>query len=856
MAKIDLKNKKTKTIILVGAFILLVIFFLGFLRLNFMVGEQLRMTISPEYIETTVVSPGTLKIEVDVKVYNKFVCEATCNYVLADLSSNKLIDSGSFTSKAFKNEQYTKDIFLDQKGYGSRLYLYKIQCTNEYSSLCPVQRDSLVRKSLVVASYTPDSAQLSALEYSTLAYNQTLSNYIQASRLHSGTGEIISLLNLPVNTSQYHSIDSELSSLSDTMNNAINVWDSQDLLATKSYIDSNNLVSRSASLLTKVSSYNSNVVSIAKNHNSLVQDLSVLRNKMLDYSKALLIPEQLSGITSNNNPSNSPNASASIKFNITKTISDYNVLIYYISSEYDYSNANATYNKLIASTSTLDSLIYSEISVSIAELSVPLFVHSRIICDSNASKCGDYDESVFLDNSVAGFDSAEQKLMHLCNYSDKILSDTLLQETPNNINQNQSSNQTGNETNSSISSKADSVESLLLQYWRLSEYYSMAPNVYTLNYIDWVKSELLDQHNISDPDSYSNLAINASQVYFNEENILISEIEKITLSCSIWQNLTSLGLDLNVKTLPSNTYNESVLDDPGLYDADISTRPIPEFVPQCCLFGKCQSCEKSPEKNPLIMLHGHAFLEDAHAYRSIEIFNDFEQKFSDDKLYYQSGMLIPSTPSTEGILGRYYLPASIKPTYYLETYNDLLGLTVSESKTTGIDTYALRLKEYIEYTKYMTGSEKVDIVAHSMGGLVVRRYLQIFGDENVGKVILIGTPNHGITERTYAFCKLFGATNECDDMKEGGLFLRKLNDQTNTAVVDEMYLVIGRGCDTDGEDGDGIVVAENSLIKSIPEENILYVQGSCSGTNSLHNVLLDTSKYPEVYWFVKEKLKD
>jgi hypothetical protein len=69
-----------------------------------------------------------------------------------------------------------------------------------------------------------------------------------------------------------------------------------------------------------------------------------------------------------------------------------------------------------------------------------------------------------------------------------------------------------------------------------------------------------------------------------------------------------------------------------------------------------------------------------------------------------------------------------------------------------------------------------------------------------------------------------------------------------------MYLVVGRGCDTDGEDGDGIVTVNNSMILGLPSNHIFYVDGKCSGTDVLHNDLLDTEKYPEVYEYVKSIL--
>lgn len=40
-------------------------------------------------------------------------------------------------------------------------------------------------------------------------------------------------------------------------------------------------------------------------------------------------------------------------------------------------------------------------------------------------------------------------------------------------------------------------------------------------------------------------------------------------------------------------------------------------------------------------------------------------------------------------------------------------------------------------------ASKVDFVVHSMGGLLVRVYAQRYGAKKIGRVVMIGTPNHG-----------------------------------------------------------------------------------------------------------------
>lgn len=63
-----------------------------------------------------------------------------------------------------------------------------------------------------------------------------------------------------------------------------------------------------------------------------------------------------------------------------------------------------------------------------------------------------------------------------------------------------------------------------------------------------------------------------------------------------------------------------------------------------------------------------------------------------------------------------------------------------------IERFTLRLSKRVEQICEETGSEKVVIVAHSMGGLVSRNYIHnMDGDKRIAKLITLGTPHHGTT---------------------------------------------------------------------------------------------------------------
>lgn len=107
----------------------------------------------------------------------------------------------------------------------------------------------------------------------------------------------------------------------------------------------------------------------------------------------------------------------------------------------------------------------------------------------------------------------------------------------------------------------------------------------------------------------------------------------------------------------------------------------------------------------------------------------------------------------------------------LHTYDDLVSTLDQNGYTPDVDlftfaydwrnsnvTTAGQLKQKIDAVKGICGCERVDLVAHSMGGLVARQYMQSAGYEgDVDQVIFLGTPHRG-APKAYA-------------MWEGGAFV-------------------------------------------------------------------------------------
>ena len=193
----------------------------------------------------------------------------------------------------------------------------------------------------------------------------------------------------------------------------------------------------------------------------------------------------------------------------------------------------------------------------------------------------------------------------------------------------------------------------------------------------------------------------------------------------------------------------------------------------------------------------------------------------------------------------------MRTSYYFDINENLGQGSVIQTKTNDINNYAIRLNDIIEEVRLKTNREKVIVVAHSMGGLVTRRYMQIFGDNKIDKIIMIGTPNKGISGRTKNYCPIFGSKLECDDMEKTSLFMSKLNNAQIPKV--KMYNIIGTGCATNNEDGDGVVEKSSAYLDFA--ENY-YVNGRCDDTKLivLHNDLIQPDKYPEVLNIINEIL--
>jgi len=361
---------------------------------------------------------------------------------------------------------------------------------------------------------------------------------------------------------------------------------------------------------------------------------------------------------------------------------------------------------------------------------------------------------------------------------------------------------------------------------------------------------------------------NFNQTQVDELNLIIDEfntkIEEFEKNSEVAKKQKIVGflnaLNLSIFLNQTNeTYHSNHTIIFNLGHANISIELInvsvnlslPENKKICCLKGDCNFC-KIQEHYPIVLVHGHNFNVDISADNSINLFDELQNRL-ENLGYLNAGelYLYEATRKDPGILGMINKPLVLRSSYYFDFLSKPEGYKSVQIKSENLDTYSIRLKEIIENVKYETQSPKVIIIAHSMGGLVARRYIQIFGNDSISELILINTPNEGITGKTSSYCSIIGALQECEDMDSKSLFINKLNNEKSDSV--KTINIVGQGCSMDLGEGDGIVLKDNAILDPKIAQNF-FINGSCSGADLLHNSVLDINRYPELFQIINQSL--
>jgi len=108
---------------------------------------------------------------------------------------------------------------------------------------------------------------------------------------------------------------------------------------------------------------------------------------------------------------------------------------------------------------------------------------------------------------------------------------------------------------------------------------------------------------------------------------------------------------------------------------------------------------------------------------------------------------------------------------------------------------AVRLRTTVDAVKARTGASKVDLVAHSMGGLVSRDYIKNLGGAgSVDTLTMLGTPNYGTAIANLANLIDCAGITACQQMASGSTYLHALNAGDDT-IGDVRYTSIATKLD-------------------------------------------------------------
>jgi triacylglycerol esterase/lipase EstA (alpha/beta hydrolase family) len=112
---------------------------------------------------------------------------------------------------------------------------------------------------------------------------------------------------------------------------------------------------------------------------------------------------------------------------------------------------------------------------------------------------------------------------------------------------------------------------------------------------------------------------------------------------------------------------------------------------------------------------------------------------------------------------------------------------IKESFFGDLTTYAERLNKIIDIIKKLTGIKKVIIIAHSMGGLISKKYMTLSKTcwKSVQKILTVGTPHAGVK---FSLKKISG---QLKDLRAGSSFLQCLNEHWEKMYRSKKWGVIG-----------------------------------------------------------------
>lgn len=863
-----------------GLVLIAILIFLNY-KLRFVLDDELNLKIAPLSESYSVKNNEPIKINITLENNNFAQCKTWCNFSITDLRDNNLL---------YNKEQYldhNTKIFKEYtlapigKGRGQATYLFEASCKNVKTLICQTDGKERYKSTLITVNYDLTDSEKLLINESKFRLEQFLLGMNKSRVLFEQNSQMLQLLSENVREKKIlvdanKDIERKINDLVSALNDFIDLWTIEDYTGLDSKLNSQ---------------YNLNLVDVenklAHDQGEIIRIFS-LKNENVDILNVVIenknsIMNVADFYYSHKNEKNNEQFLELVS--VVDTIyEDYLILRSSISYSVDILNQELTlwnnqilrmiddYKRMFSD--GLFNNVYGEIRIAVKNNDTAINNYYTFECNDLKSIINkievENNNSLRYREEKYNYTLGDEKFDQILDVSRIENELAALVETKEYIkNMNISEKEyLINKTETLIYIANESLNNILGRI-------NFSDSEYPIQIVELKKMILID---------------NANNILFYNENCDIQQLTNQTQEVNNGNNNISndFGGDNNSNNNTGSNNNSNSVDNNyrlqelinKLNSINLSGREfqkvstiVPDLVvdtptyiednhPSCCTYGECVDCcidnGCSNDSNyPVLFIHGHTMNKYNTPEYSMSVFTKIQKRMQKEG-YINAGELDLSQHYTDIIKGEWGFskrPVVLRASYYYQQYYDLGKYSITSQKSEKIENYAIRLKEIIDLIKYRTGATKVNIVSHSMGGLVVRDYLDLFGYDNVNKVILINTPNHGITGRIAQLCPVFGASKECNDMNANSIFLQNLNSKPIPSYAD-IYAIRSGGClMEDNEDGDGIVTTRSAFLEGATN---YVLNGSCDMRldKTLHTDVLDPDLYPETYILIEKILKE
>jgi pimeloyl-ACP methyl ester carboxylesterase len=253
---------------------------------------------------------------------------------------------------------------------------------------------------------------------------------------------------------------------------------------------------------------------------------------------------------------------------------------------------------------------------------------------------------------------------------------------------------------------------------------------------------------------------------------------------------------------------------------------------------------KGKDDYPILLIHG--FTSNAEKMKKLQRAIAYSLDYTNGGEIIVSEFECPSTKNEVVYVGTYYEAKEDTSSLPDFVRQSMQKTHVKDKKSTFVESFS----RLVDKVKTCTDSDKVNIIAHSWGALIARKYIAEGSNmKNINRLILLGSPNKGGIYGTQTYklfeglettlgdrkkllqqCSSIGVpsialslmdgrdiTGECQELQKSTSMSNTIFDFDETPGIIEYYAIAGN---TDGK-GDGVVTVESASLKGAVFNKVL-----------------------------------